>query len=104
MRSPGCVCVRWLGYLLSSASYKRRIGDVATGTSGSMKNIAKGALLDIPVSYPEVDEQTAIANVLSDMDADITALESRLAKARDLKQAMAQALLSGRIRLVGPAA
>jgi len=56
------------------------------------------------VSYPEVDEQTAIANVLSDMDADITALESRLAKARDLKQAMAQALLSGRIRLVGPAA
>jgi type I restriction enzyme S subunit len=45
-----------------------------------------------------------IAGVLSDMDSEITALESRLTKARDLKQGMAQALLSGRIRLVGPAA
>lgn len=99
MRSPDCVCVRWLGYLLSSAPYKRRIGDTATGTSGSMKNIAKSALLGILVSFPEVDEQQAIAQVLSDMDAEITALESRLNKARALKQAMAQALLTGRIRL-----
>jgi len=100
MRSPDCVSVRWLGYLLSSAPYKRRIGDTATGTSGSMKNIAKSALLGILVSFPGVDEQQAIAQVLSDMDTEITALESRLTKARALKQAMAQALLTGRIRLV----
>lgn len=104
MRSPDCVCVRWLGYLLSSAPYKQRIGDTATGTSGSMKNIAKSALLGILVSFPGVDEQQAIAQVLSDMDAEITALESRLTKARALKQAMAQALLTGRIRLVEPTA
>jgi len=36
------------------------------------------------------------------MDTEITALESRLTKARALKQAMAQALLTGRIRLVEP--
>lgn len=36
------------------------------------------------------------------MDADIAALEARLTKARALKQAMAQTLLTGRIRLVSP--
>lgn len=47
-------------------------------------------------------EQAAIAEVLFDIDADIAALEARLTKARALKQAMAQALLTGRIRLVPP--
>ena len=48
----------------------------------------------------EKDEQTAIAAVLSDMDAELTALESRRNKTRALKQAMMQELLTGRIRLV----
>jgi len=104
MRSSSSVCVQWLAYLLSSPPYKRLIGDTATGTSGSMKNIAKSALLNIPVSYPTVPEQRAIAQVLSDMDTEIAAIEARLAKARDLKQAMAQALLTGRIRLMAPQA
>ncbi len=42
----------------------------------------------------------AIANILSDMDADIAALEQKLAKARAIKQVMMQELLTGRIRLV----
>lgn len=99
-RSPDSVCVRWLGYLLSSAPYKRRIADTATGTSGSMKNIAKAALLNVMVAYPKIEEQVAIAQLLSDMDAGITVLESRLTKARAVKQSMAQTLLTGRIRLV----
>ena len=45
-------------------------------------------------------EQTAIASILSDMDAEIAALEAKLAKARLLKQSMMQELLTGRIRLV----
>ena len=45
---------------------------------------------------------TAIATVLSDMDAEIAALERRLAKTRDLKQAMMQELLTGKTRLVPP--
>ncbi len=44
-----------------------------------------------------VDEQTAIAAVLSDMDAEIAALEQRLAKTRALKQGMMQELLTGRV-------
>ena len=44
-------------------------------------------------------EQTAIAAILSDMDAEIAALEAKLAKARQVKQSMMQELLTGRIRL-----
>ena len=46
------------------------------------------------------DEQAAIATVLSDMDAEIAALEARRDKTRLLKQGMMQELLTGRIRLV----
>ena len=45
-------------------------------------------------------EQSAIAEVLSDMDSELSALEARREKTRALKQAMMQALLTGRIRLV----
>ncbi|MCA1938978.1 MAG: restriction endonuclease subunit S [Dechloromonas sp.] len=49
---------------------------------------------------PDNKEQTAIAQVLSDMDAEIAAVETRLTKARAIKQGMMQELLTGRIRLV----
>lgn len=47
-----------------------------------------------------IDEQTAIANVLSDMDIEIATLEIKLAKYRTLKTGMMQQLLTGKIRLV----
>ena len=56
------------------------------------------------VPVPSLEEQRAVAKVLSDIDTDLSAIEARLAKARDLKQAMMQVLLTGRIRLVQPAA
>ena len=49
---------------------------------------------------PLLPEQTAIAAILSDMDAEIAELETKLAKARQVKQGMMQELLTGRIRLV----
>jgi type I restriction enzyme, S subunit len=49
---------------------------------------------------PSVAEQTAIATILSDIDAEIAALQAKLAKARQLKEGMMQELLTGRIRLV----
>lgn len=49
---------------------------------------------------PTLDEQRAIASVLSDMDAEIAALEDKLAKARAFKQGMMQVLLTGEIRLI----
>ena len=47
-----------------------------------------------------IDEQQAIASVLTDMDAEIQALEARLEKARHVKEGMMKNLLTGRIRLV----
>lgn len=49
---------------------------------------------------PTKAEQEAIATTLSDMDADISALEAKLIKARAIKQGMMQELLTGNIRLV----
>lgn len=52
------------------------------------------------ISAPaDVNEQTAIATILSDMDAEIQALEQRLGKTRQIKQGMMQELLTGRTRL-----
>jgi type I restriction enzyme, S subunit len=53
---------------------------------------------------PTLCEQTAIAEVLSDMGADIAALEQRREKTRALKQGMMQELLTGRTRLISRAA
>ena len=54
----------------------------------------------IEVACPSPDEQTAIASVLSDIDAELTALEARRDKTRALKQGMMQELLTGRTRLI----
>jgi len=99
-RPEADIDVTWLGYVLSSSDYSRRIKESATGTSGSMKNISKPALLSIEIAPPCVEEQTAIATILSDMDTELAELETRLAKTRQLKQGMMQELLTGRIRLV----
>jgi type I restriction enzyme S subunit len=52
--------------------------------------------MEIP---PTIKEQTAIAHILSDLDAEISQLEGRRAKMGELKQGMMQELLTGRIRL-----
>ena len=53
---------------------------------------------------PTKFEQTAIATILSEMDEEIQALEQRLGKTRQIKQGMMQELLTGKTRLVAPAA
>jgi type I restriction enzyme S subunit len=53
-----------------------------------------------PIIVPPLPEQSAIATILSDMDAEIAALEARRDKTKDLKQGMMQELLTGRIRLL----
>jgi len=54
----------------------------------------------IEKQFPKFKEQTRIAAILSDMDAEIAGLESKLAKYKQIKQGMMQELLTGRIRLV----
>jgi type I restriction enzyme S subunit len=67
--------------------------------NGTRYVISQGKFRSMIVSVPPVAEQSAIAAVLSDMDAELAALEARRDKTRDLKQAMMQELLTGRTRL-----
>jgi type I restriction enzyme S subunit len=53
-----------------------------------------------PIKLPPIPEQTAIATILSDMDAELAALEARRDKTRALKQGMMQELLTGKTRLL----
>ena len=62
--------------------------------------ISKAAFEQLTFKVPPLTEQTAIAEVLSDMDAELAALTQRRDKTRALKQGMMQELLTGRIRLV----
>lgn len=68
-----------------------------------LPNVQKTALGLFKLKFPKNPiEQTAIADVLSDMDAELSDLENRLKKTRFLKQAMMQELLTGKTRLVEP--
>jgi type I restriction enzyme S subunit len=66
---------------------------------GTMLHITKSFMEGNKIMFPPVEEQTAIATILSDMDAQINALENKREKTRQLKQGMMQALLTGRIQL-----
>ena len=100
-RPPSTLASReFLAQVFSTPEWFRAVSDLSGGTTH--KRIARGALGRMSILLPSPSEQQAIAQVLSDMDTDLFAIEARLTKARALKQAMAQALLTGRIRLLEP--
>jgi type I restriction enzyme, S subunit len=74
------------------------IGGQATGSA--QLNFGPSHVAKVLISMPSLREQTAIAEVLSDMDAELWALEQRREKTHALKQAMMQELLTGKTRLV----
>ncbi|NOR71521.1 MAG: restriction endonuclease subunit S [Methylomarinum sp.] len=90
---------KWLSFILSFPRVAKKIKETATGTSNSMKNISKGSFLSVTVPAPKVEEQTAIANTLSDVDALISSLEKLITKKRAIKTAAMQQLLTGKKRL-----
>ena len=69
-------------------------------TGGAQPHIHAKDLNPILFAFPPKSEQTAIANVLTKMDAELVALEQRRNKTAVLKQGMMQELLTGRTRLV----
>jgi type I restriction enzyme S subunit len=86
------------GFLFYSLVHKDIQAFLASGTRAKLN---KSEMWKISTPIPnDLAEQTAIAEVLSDMDADLAALEAQAAKARAVKQGMMQELLTGRVRLV----
>jgi type I restriction enzyme S subunit len=88
------------GFLQFCGPFAAHLRRLAAGTKVYATNRAHIASAEL--SLPSPEEQSAIATVLSDMDAELAALEARRDKTRALKQAMMQELLTGRIRLVKP--
>jgi len=85
-------------YLFQTDAYRRHVMLLLAGSS--INNLTPASLESHTVQVPAIKaEQTAIATVLSDMDAEIASLEAKLTKARQIKQGMMQELLTGRIRL-----
>lgn len=70
------------------------------GQQGTQSNLNKGMVQNFQLKLPTLPEQTAIAEILSDMDAEIRAVEEKLSKARAVKAGMMSELLTGRVRLV----
>lgn len=89
---------KFFAYYLNSQQGRNRLKELETGTT--MKHINVGDLLYFQVPVPlKVEEQTAIANALSDVDALIQELEKLIAKKQAIKTATMQQLLTGRTRL-----
>jgi type I restriction enzyme S subunit len=85
--------VFYLLQLLQDKIYKMQTG-------GAQPHIHPSDLNPIEVSFPKKEKQVEIATILSDMDDEIAALETKLEKYRNIKLGMMQNLLTGKIRLV----
>ena len=93
-----CSCSEFIYHIIHVDDFVNGVLDRCTGTSYPAIN--PGKLAEIIVRIPEaVAEQKAIASVLSDMDAEIAALEATRAKYESIKQGMMQELLTGKTRL-----
>ncbi|WAS06298.1 restriction endonuclease subunit S [Gloeomargaritales cyanobacterium VI4D9] len=84
-------------YLQFHPTFINQLRRLASGTKVYATN--RSYIAGIEINLPSIEEQRSIAQVLSDMDKEITALEQRRDKTKALKQGMMQALLTGRIRL-----
>ena len=96
IRAKSALDDEFLYYFLTSIKAQVK----TMGQQGTQANLNKGMVRDFQLQVPLRPEQTAIAAILSDIDDEISALEAKLVKARQLKQGMMQELLTGRIRLV----
>ncbi len=90
----------FLHKVLKQDSYRQRFKTATTSSVDRRGSLRWPAFSAITVNLPTAEEQTAIAAILSDMDAEIAALEAMLAKYRQIKQGMMHNLLTGRIRLL----
>lgn len=83
--------------LFQSAIIKKQIDEHLGAT---INQITNKSLNSFEIPFPPIEEQTRIANILSDMDNEITGLETKLEKYKKVKLGMMQELLTGKIRLI----
>ena len=95
--------MQFLYYILCSDAIMNQYVSMAAGSS--VQNLNKEKVTNVLLYAPtSLQEQSAIASVLTLMDNEISALEAKEAKYEQIKQGMMQQLLTGKIRLVETAA
>ena len=87
-------------YLFLTGRYRDYINNLLAGSS--INNLRPSSIESLEFPMPNHPEQTAIAEVLTEMDSELAGLEQRREKTRALKQAMMQELLTGRTRFLSP--
>ena len=92
---------RFVVHAFKGDDIQRQIRD---NIGATINQITNKDMKSFRIKLPPEAEQTAIAEVLREMDTELAALEQQREKTRALKQAMMQELLTGRTRLVSPAA
>jgi type I restriction enzyme S subunit len=97
LKADGKIHHQFLFYYLNSLAIRKYIE--AINVQAAQANLSLENVNSFLILLPCLSEQTAIATILSDMDAEISQLEARRAKTAQLKQGMMQELLTGRIRL-----
>ncbi|WP_397379476.1 restriction endonuclease subunit S [Prosthecobacter sp.] len=89
---------RFLAYVINSHRVNSELRKKVIGSA--QLGLGRKSVNEQEMVFPSVSEQTAIAEVLTEMDAELAALEQRREKTRAVKQAMMQELLTGRTRLI----
>jgi type I restriction enzyme S subunit len=87
----------FLGCLMNSAPLRERKARLAQGNA--VVHVSSAALASIEVAVPPGEEQSAIATVITDLDAETEALEARLTKTRQIRLGVLQELVGGKRRL-----
>jgi type I restriction enzyme, S subunit len=89
---------QFLYYILNSRVFDDFLNKIFAGST--ISHLYQKDFVNFEFLAPSLEEQKSIAQVLSDMDTEITALETRRAKTQAIKQGMMQELLTGRTRLI----
>lgn len=85
---------RWLFHLLAAPATRSALSELASGTSGSMKNLAQEKFMAMRLLVPPLPEQKKIAVILSSVDEDIEATQAVIDQLQVVKKAMMAELLT----------
>lgn len=97
-RADAKIDARWLTYLLQSKPYRKLLGSIASGTSGSMKKLQKPSLLRIPIPIPPIAEQKKIGSIFETLNFEVETITTLIANKLERKRGLLQQLLTGQTR------
>jgi type I restriction enzyme S subunit len=97
--NPQLANKKYIFHVLQIPSVKNQIEKFASGSIGTMKNIRQGAIRNIVIPLPCISEQECIADVADAIDVRIRTKTANVQRLKNIKTALMQDLLTGRVRV-----